>query len=150
MRLRASCFMLLACTISSIDLSAQEAEVIKPMDAVMRAAEAAENKRRVHGVFEMVVRATGQEDSTSYLNSELDYRDQRNLTAVILPSAAPALKEKYGDDFLSGLKGKRIRITGAAQRVTIRIYIDGKRTDKYYFQTHVQVSQADQITVVGN
>jgi hypothetical protein len=149
MRLRASCFMLFACTISSIELSAQES-VIKPTDAVMRAAEAGLNGRRVQGVFEMIVMATGQQDSMSYLNSELDYRDQRNLTVAILPSAAAALKERYGPGFLSEIKGKRIRVSGAAQRVTIWFYANGTRTEKYYFQTHVPIFRANQITVVGN
>jgi hypothetical protein len=149
MHFRTSCFILVACTIGSADLFAQQGEVITPVDAINRAAEAATNNQRfVRGVFEIVVQGTGRQDSLSYLNSEIDYRDQRSLTAAILPRAAPALMERYGTDFLSALKGKRIRITGAAQRVTIWFYCDGKRTEKYYFQTQIPIFRADQITVM--
>jgi hypothetical protein len=130
-------------------LAAQEATIITPVEAVVRAAEAATNSQRVvRGVFEMTVRGTGQQDSLSYLNSEPDYRDQRSLTAAILPGAETALRERFGPDFLATLRGKKIRITGGAQRVTIWFYCDGKKTDKYYFQTHIPIFRADQITIV--
>jgi len=122
--------------------------VIEPTEAIIAAAEAAMSRRSVPGVFEIRVRATGRQDGLLYLNSELDYRDQRSLTVAITPMAERALKDRFGPDLESALMGKRIQVTGAAQRVTIWFYCDGKRTEKYYFQTHVPVSNAEQIKVV--
>lgn len=36
-----------------------------------------------------------------FLNSELDYRDQRYLTIALGPAAMKQLTEKYGKGFLS-------------------------------------------------
>ena len=153
MRLFHSFAFATACAIAGDQLSAQAAQRgITPVEAINAAAEAATTSERVvRGVFEMPVRATGRQDSLLYLNSELDYRDQRSLTVAITPNAEKALQERFGADLALALTGKRIRVTGAAQRVTIWFFCDGKRTDKYYFQTHVPVLRADQLTVVeGN
>lgn len=141
--------ILAACMLRAGNLEAQQPMIITPVEAINQAAEAATTGHRVvRGVFEMIVRGTGQQDSLSYLNSEGDYRDQRSLTAAILPSAEPSMKERFGPNFLATLAGKRIRITGGSQRVTIWFYCDGKKTEKYYFQTHIPIFRADQIAVM--
>ena len=139
------------CLLGSTNTQAQQSTIITPIEAVMRAAEAATTKERfVRGVFEMVVRGSGRQDSMAYLNSEVDYRDQRALTRAILPRAQAALQQLYGTDVVNALKGKRLRVTGSAQRATIWFYSNGQRTEKYYFQTHVMIFRADQITVIGD
>ncbi len=41
--------------------------------------------------------------------------------------------------------GKKLQVYGLAQRVTIYLTHDGKPSDKYYYQTHIHVSNANQI-----
>ena len=144
------CFVLAsACVLARGHLSAQVTQrTIRPVEAVVAAAEAAARQQSVRGVFELHVRTTGWQDSLLYLNSELDYRDQRSLTVAITPAAEQALRDRFGEDPVSALKGKKIQVSGAAQRVTIWFFCDGKRTEKYYYQTHVPVFRADQITVI--
>jgi hypothetical protein len=48
---------------------------------------------------------------------------------------------------LSALKGRNILVTGAAVRTKINFFAEGRMTDKYYYQTHVNVSQAAQIVI---
>ena len=95
----------------------------------------------------MTVQATGTQDGQVYLNSELDYRDQRNLTVALSPIAAMHLHARLGADLLIALKGRDIVVTGAARRVQIFFFADGRRSDKYYYQTHVNVTSAEQVVV---
>ncbi len=119
---------------------------ISPREAVVAAADAA--PRSVPGTFALLVRATGRGGRRVYLNSELDYRDQRNVTVNIDPGAAAALERRFGAPADEFFRGKFIRVRGAARRVRIHFITDGRPTGLYYYQTHVAVGDADQITVV--
>lgn len=116
---------------------------ITPIQAVMAAAD-----HPISGTFLMEVKATGASDGHFYVNSEADYRDQRCLTVEMPDSVADELRIKLGRDLSAGLVGKKIRITGTAEKVRIAFTINGVPTDKYYFQTHVIVTRAAQIVVL--
>jgi len=96
----------------------------------------------------MLVQATGSRDGFTYLNSELDYRDPRCLTIAIPKAVALKLQAQLGEDPLQALKGKHVVVNGTAKRVTVLFLKDGKPTGKYYYQTHVTVTNPKQITVV--
>lgn len=119
--------------------------MISPVEAVMSAATAA--PRPVRGVFAMRVKATGRQDGNLYLNSEDDYRDQRNLTVAIRPAAIAQLADRFREQPDDFLVGKRIVVTGEARRVQIHLTHDGQATSKYYFQTHVDVTDARQLSI---
>ena len=118
---------------------------IDPSQAVQLAA--ASPRLGVTGVFAMTVKATGKTDRV-HLNSELDYRDQRNLSIAVEPAATEELAAQLGSPPEIALKGKQILVTGTARRARIVFFADGKPTDKYYFQTHVVVTKASQIKVL--
>lgn len=146
--------MLLAAALSSASWAAggQEATPsarrFAPREAIVAAADAA--PRRVFGTFAMRVTATGRVRSRVYLNSQDDYRDQRNLTIAIQPHTATALARRNGAPPERFYRGRDIEVRGAAQRVRIHIIDDnGRPTGLYYYQTHVVVTDADQISVVG-
>jgi len=120
---------------------------INPVQAVQLAADAA--PEGVPGTFAMRVRAAGTQSGFIYLNSELDYRDQRNLSIALTAKAARQLQDQLGSSPMIALKGKDILVTGRATRVKIVFYADGKLTDKYYYQTHVRVSDPKQIQLAG-
>ena len=101
----------------------------------------------VAGTFVLQVRATGTDDGRVYLNSETDYRDQRNLTIAITPAAAGALTARLGAPPAAALAGQRIVVDGVATRVRIDFTVDGHPSGKYYYQTQVQVTDAAQIRV---
>lgn len=116
---------------------------ISPRDAIVAAAEAAPGG--VEGVFEVAVNATDRDHGRVFLNSERDYRDQRNLTIVISPSAANALGQLYGAPPEYYFKGRTVHVRGSAMRVRIDFIADGRPTGKYYYQTHVRVTDPTQI-----
>jgi hypothetical protein len=119
---------------------------IDPSQAVQLAAASA--RTGVTGVFAMTVKATGK-TTRVHLNSELDYRDQRNLSIAVEPTAAEELALQLGSPPEAALKGKQILVTGTAKRTKIVFISDnGKPTDKYYYQTHVAVTKASQIQVL--
>ncbi|SEM27072.1 hypothetical protein SAMN05428989_3576 [Pseudoxanthomonas sp. GM95] len=135
---------LLAACATHPDARLGNADTIAPRQAIERAADAA--PKVVTGTFAMPVRATGMQHGITFLNSEADYRDQRNLTIAITPMAAQALEDRFDAPLSKALVGKDIVVKGAARRVKIYfIDDDGKATDKYYYQTHVQVTAADQL-----
>lgn len=121
----------------------QLSEDLSPIEAIVAAQD-----KPTGGVFRLRVKATGAQDGWTYLNSESDYRDQRNLSIELTSGAHRELMRKFGEDPATYLKGKLIRVRGIAQRVTINISYQGIPTGKYYYQTHVRVSDASQISVV--
>lgn len=117
---------------------------ITPAQAIQLAA--ANPLRGVSGRFPMKVRAAGRSELL-HLNSETDYRDQRNVTITVLSAAEAGLATRLGKPPIEAMVGRDIVVSGRARRVRIVFYSDGKPTDKYYYQTHVVVSDADQIAL---
>ncbi len=126
----------------------RDESVLTPRQAVERAADSA--PAGVHAIFEMPVLAAGRDNGRIFLNSERDYRDQRNLSLSIGPQAAAGLTRRHGAPPDVFFPGKRVRVTGAAARVRINFFSQGRLTDLYYYQTHVAIQSADQITVLGS
>jgi len=114
--------------------------------AVMAAADAAPNG--VTSTFALVVRRAEMVGPRLFLNSQADYRDQRNLSIAVQPGALGALRQKLGGNPQLILKGKDIRVTGVARRTRIDFIDNGKPTGKYYYQTHVVVSDPAQIAII--
>jgi Tfp pilus assembly protein PilF len=119
---------------------------IEPMAAVMLAADS--DAKVTPGIFIIDVQATGRSGGDLFLNSEPDYRDQRNLSIRILPKAQAELRRRHGADIDALFEGFRISVLGWAVRTRIDFTNDGLPTGKYYYQTHVVVNDADQIEVV--
>lgn len=121
--------------------------VIAPMEAILLAAE--RPQQGVTGVFEIQVLATGRSSGRIHLNSQRDYRDQRNLSVTLAPQVIPVLAERLGGAPDKVLAGKTIRVIGIARRVKIAFVSNGRPSDKYYYQTRVTVMRDDQIEIVG-
>lgn len=120
--------------------------VFTPRQAVFAAADAA--PAGVAGVFTMRVARTGRAGGRVYLNSESDYRDQRNLTINIDPVAAAQVFRRFRSDAGRFFRHKLVSVTGVARRVRID-FLDNRhrRTGRYYYQTHVMVTDVSQISV---
>lgn len=126
-------------------ISNTELSSLMPRQAILLAADAA--PASVSGTFVLSVKATGTQNNYVYLNSEADYRDQRCLTISLTPEVAQQLTTRLGESPITALKGREILVQGSAIRTKINFFSDGKATGKYYYQTHVNVTNADQITV---
>lgn len=116
---------------------------LTPEQAVIRAAAAP-----VAGRFVMTVRATGRQDFRLYLNSQVDYRDQRNLSVEVPAAVELELARRFSADVPATLRDHMIVVTGVARRVRIDFTADGRPTGKYYFQTHVALTEAGQLAVL--
>ena len=120
---------------------------ITPMQAIEKASEAA--PKGIKGFFELQVKATGKKHEVVFLNSELDYRDPRNISIVIHPKVIEPFKRKYGEVPDVYLKDKKIIVYGEARRVKISFGCNGERNEnEYYYQTHARVSSLSQIHIV--
>lgn len=119
---------------------------LTPQEAVMKAADAYPDG--VVGVFDFVVRRSDRVGSDWFLDSEGDYRDQRNIAVRIGPAAMAELRARCGRH-LSGLLGHEVRVLGPAMRVRVELISDGHLTGKYYYQTQVPVRDARAIELVG-
>jgi len=118
-----------------------------PSEAINKAADAA--PAGVVAVFDMSVRRADFDRGTLYLNSEIDYRDQRSLTISVPPRALPRMRKAIGDDLQATFKGQRILVFGEARRVRIDFTTNGRPTGKYHYQTHVRLIDPAQLKIVG-
>lgn len=118
---------------------------IDPGQAVLRAA--GSPRLGVTGVFALTGRGTGRTNNI-HLNSEVDYRDPRNLSISVTREAAAQLEEALGAPPEVALRGRRILVSGTARRTRIDFMIDGKPSGKYYYQTHVRVTDASQLQLL--
>jgi len=118
---------------------------VKPEKAVMAAAKA--GPEGFGGVFKMTVAAVGHQGGKVFLNSQSDYRDPRNLTIAMTEATAEAVERKAGLSDASGLIGRKIYVRGSARTVRVNFIVDGRPTGKYYYQTHVAVSDPVEIAV---
>ena len=133
-------------TTSSVNVPAGapvRANVLVPLQAIALAADAA--PVGVRGVFELQVLASGRQGAYLYLNSEADYRDQRCLTIEIAPDAVRQLEAEHGNPLPEFFQGRHIRVAGEAIRTKIFFSHNGRVTEKYYYQTHVRVTDPAQI-----
>jgi hypothetical protein len=131
-------------TASALAQDRRDEKILSPQQAVMMAA----GGETVWGKFGLHVQAAGRADGKLFLNSELDYRDQRNLSIAIAPQAIIDLEKRTSQPPDQFLLGKDIAVSGAARRVKITFLSDGKPSDKYHYQTHVPVYDARQIEIV--
>ncbi len=100
----------------------------------------------VPGVFSLHIKNADKVGDVVYLNTEFDYRDRRNVTLVLTPRMLQEFAASYPDQqpqqyFL----GRNIVVNGAASRQTIWFISQGKKTEKYYFQTHIPIWYSGQI-----
>lgn len=117
------------------------------MDIISEAADAVPNG--VSGEFILNIKASGKQGEFIYLNTELDYRDQRSITVAIHPSLATQFEAKYGMQAQDYFVGKSILVKGQAKRIRINFNSQGRNTGKYYYQTHIRVLELSQIEVVN-
>jgi DNA/RNA endonuclease YhcR with UshA esterase domain len=68
---------------------------------------------------EMEVKSTGKSRGVFFLNSEEDYRNEKNFTGFINQDGAKRFQEAKIDDPAAHFKGKTVRITG-----TVKLYRD--------------------------
>ena len=110
---------------------------------------AAEMPDGVSGIFELVVRSAGRADGQLYLNSQPDYRDQRNLAVEVTPAVERALQARLGGPIEQSLLRRTIAVRGTARRTRIDFNHDGAPTGLYYYQTHLALRSDRDLTVEG-
>lgn len=124
-----------------------EAKTLKIMNIIALTEANAPNG--VKGVFELPIKAAGTQDTSTYLNTEQDYRDRRNITVALGLKVSRQIAEKYGIPPEDYFVNKTIEVTGEAKRVKIYFIANGRQTKKYYYQTHIRVRSLDQIKIVS-
>jgi hypothetical protein len=117
------------------------------MRVIEQAAEAA--PYGVTGNFSLTIKAAAKPGEIVYLNTELDYRDRRCITIALSPEIASHIEQQYGVTAQEYYLGKKVQVNGTAKQVKIWFFERGKRTDKYYYQTHIQIMRPKQIEVLG-
>jgi hypothetical protein len=137
--------VLAGCVSSPPSFEANGAAGISPVQAVVGAAE---HPNGIPGDFKFVVQGTGERDGWLYLNSESDYRDQRCLTVAVSTRAARQLEQRVGPNVSNALFGKTIVVHGSAKRVRVVFVVGDRVSDKYYYQTQVEVMDAANIRIL--
>ena len=99
------------------------------------------------GVFK--VKATGDIKGRVFLNTEYDYRDPRNITVVIPPKLAAEFEQKHKTSPKTYFLNKQIFVKGELAQVKIWFAFNGKRSSKYYYQTHIRIASLDDIRLLS-
>lgn len=137
---------------SSLDGSqASRPEYVEPRvysadEAIRSVAEAPDSI--LPGQFAFVVKGGGRDGDRVFLNSEIDYRNAGTLTVALGDAAVAALTAQLDGPPEHRLIGRTIVVNGFAHRVRIDLLANGRPTGQFYFQTHIDVGQADHIHVV--
>jgi len=129
-----------------ISSAAFATEADNTMEIIYSAAVAAPDS--VYGEYVLDIKEAGATSDGVYLNTELDYRDQRNVSVAIDEEVIQDFIYQLGESPQLHYKGKRIRVRGEAKRVKIHLYSKGRKTSKYYYQTHILVSDTSQIDII--
>jgi len=127
--------------------SSTSSNIADTMNLIALSEESAPNG--VKGQFNFLIKAVGKRRGTVFLNTELDYRDRRALSIVLYPKVVSELTNKYASIPETYFMNKNISVTGEAKREKIYFYSKGKLTSKYYYQTHIDVTSLDQISVLN-
>lgn len=137
---------LLPIAFAAPDYAFANTEAVGPERAIQMAAE--HPHAGAQGTFRMRVAATGKVRFEQYLNSHPDYRDPSCLTIVLKRGALRSLRKRFGEDPTTALMGKEIIVQGTVHRTPIWVRTETKERRHYYYQTHVDVTSAKQITVL--
>ena len=144
-------FLLLSILVLSACTTTPELTSKSASTDVMRLIEktAVNAPKGVKGTFHFSIKASGIERKVVYLNTELDYRDRRSITVALHPETIEAFTKKYGASPEKYFINKNIEVTGEAKQMKIWFGSNGKRSQKYYFQTHIRVKSINQIKVLS-
>lgn len=97
--------------------------------------------------YGFVVRNVGTDGRGWYINSAVDYRDQRNISIALSPQVQEQLEQIFGDVALAeALTGRAIVARGRPQRVRIDFLGNGQPTGLYYYQTHIHIGDVSQLS----
>ncbi|TQF70651.1 hypothetical protein [Pseudoalteromonas luteoviolacea] len=113
------------------------------MDLIAATEENAPNG--VQGTFQFEIKAGDKIRGEVFLNTQEDYRDRRSITIALTPEVVKEFIRKEGLTPNVYFIGKKVEVTGEAKREKIAFFSRGKKTSKYYFQTHITVDSLDQI-----
>ncbi|WP_286133513.1 hypothetical protein [Colwellia sp. UCD-KL20] len=85
------------------------------------------------GTFTLPIKASAIQRRNLYLNTEVDYRDRRNITVAISPKLIPAFTKKYGSSPERYFINKTVSVTGEAKRMKIYFFFNDKKNSKILF-----------------
>ena len=132
---------------TNIQSSQPTIEYSDTMEIIRSAAEAAPHKV---GEYILKIKAIGKQGPFIFLNTELDYRDQRAVTIALHPQVISLFEEKCGRSLKEYFVDKSVKVLGEAQRIKINFMSrSGKPSGKYYYQTHIMVSDIGQLEVLN-
>jgi len=103
----------------------------------------------VRGTFKFQIKASGVKRGEVFLNTEVDYRDRRAITIALAPGVVSEFTHRYGASPDTYFVDKYIEVSGEAKRIRIDFISRGRMTNKYYYQTHINVTQLNQIRVLN-
>jgi hypothetical protein len=141
--------LLVGCSSTTPTSQSNQAQIIYSSTMAIIEAAAKKAPRGVTGTFTLKINGSGSQGEVVYLNTEKDYRDPRAVSVALHPRIIARLKSKYEMSPQDFFLNKSIEVKGQAKKVKIRLFADGKPTDKYYYQTHIRVTDAANIKVVG-
>lgn len=107
------------------------------------------SNENIQGSFTIPIKAVGKQRGVTFLNSETNYKDKKNISIVLSPKISESFEGTYDLNAITYWVGKTVKVSGTAERAKIWYYQQGKKTERYYFQTHIRVTSLDQLQVLN-
>lgn len=102
---------------------------------------------RVNGGYQLAIKAGRRQGQFVYLNTHEDHRDPKNITVTLAPDIAKELSERYESLPEAFFVNKTIRVDGEVRHVKMWHYEGDRRTNKYFYQTRIQVRDPANISL---
>ncbi|WP_417761935.1 hypothetical protein [Shewanella sp.] len=103
----------------------------------------------VAGDYTLLIKAVGEQGAMVFLNTELDYRDQRNVTIALPKQVLPQMGIADFNALQHHFVNHAVHVRGDAMRVRIDFNRDHVPTGKYYYQTHIHIAKLSDISVIA-
>ena len=127
----------------SVNINTKPVQNLTARDAIELSEAAA--PEGVSGIYSLLIKQHGYQRDTLYLNTQSDYRDRRNVSLAVPKQVQEQFIELHKKTIEQAVLNKSILVYGKAHREKIWFFKQGKRSEKYYFQTHINITDATQI-----
>lgn len=137
--------LIAASALATVAAAPAERPPLRPAEAITMLDKTGVNG--VNGTVEFTVASANKTRGGTFLNSERDYHDRKNISVLMSPAVADHLARRLARSPQSYLPGKTVVVTGHMVRVPVHKTVEGRIMPEGYYQYRVLVRRSDDITV---
>ncbi|MFC3034019.1 hypothetical protein ACFOEE_16015 [Pseudoalteromonas fenneropenaei] len=142
-------YSILLCSLFLFGCASSQSPVFQSNDVMaLRKVAAEQYPQKLAVESELLIQKVGEQFGAYYLNTELDHRDPRNISIDIPVKLVAEFKQLHQVTLEEYYTGKRVRVIGELEQAMICFHRGGCELNRYYYQTHIQVTSLAQIQLM--